>query len=208
MLAAADGQSQATRLQFETKNYLVRSLEKGDVSEGWCNWLTDQTMADLLNAQCRKLSRDELESYIAKFDNRDRIILGIYHRPSATHIGVMTILASHTGQDALINLIIGEDRFRAIGNIMEMREVRTAVSNYLFFERGFRAMFASVVAHNARVLAFMRLAGWEVIDRVPSKPSATGRIVDLVLLRKTRESYMRREGKSWTMESSSPRNPR
>lgn len=208
MLATADQQSEAPRLRFETKNYLIRSLTRGDASEGWCNWLADPTTARLLNAPCRRLSRDELESYIAKFDNHQRILLGIFHRPSATHIGVMTILASRTGQDALINLVIGDERFRAIGSIMEMREVRTAVTNYLFFERGFRAMFASVVAHNKRVISFMRLAGWEVINRVPSKPSSAGEVVDLILFRKTRESYVRREGKSWTMESSSPRNPR
>lgn len=203
MLAALDRQVLAKApLRFETQNYLIRSVTTEDVSDEWCNWLSDPVTADLLNAQCRVLTRREIETYISSFDNLDRIILGIFHRASARLIGVTTILASRTGEDALINLLIGDEGFRAIGSIMEMREVRTAVANYIFFDRGFRSMFASVVAQNKQVIAFLRLTGWDVIQQTSSKPSQSGKVADLVLFRLSKESYVQREGQSWTSHKS------
>ena len=186
-----------TELRFETANYLVRPLTKGDISAAWGRWLMDPTTAHLLNAQCRRLSRRELEAYVDQFDNRDKIILGIFHRPSKTHIGIVTLIVSHGGTDVLANIVVGDDNFRSVGGMLELKAIRTAIYNHFLITRGFRSICASVVAHNTRMVAALKLAGWELVRRTMSRPSANDEMVELLLFRLTRENYIRRYGKSW-----------
>lgn len=192
-----------TELRFETAHYLVRPLTKGDVSVAWGSWLLDPTTAQLLNTPSRKLSRRELEAYVEQFDNRDKIILGIFHRPSGTHIGIVTLIVSQGGHDVLANIIIGDDNFRSVGGMVELKAIRTAIHNDFLITKGFRSAFASVVAHNTRMIAYLKLSGWDLVRRTMSRPSATGEMVELLLFRLTQANYIRREGKSWT----SPRSP-
>ena len=192
-----------TELRFETAHYLVRPLTKGDISAAWGSWLMDPTMAHLLNTQCKKLSRRELEAYVEQFDNRDKIILGIFHRPSGTHIGIATFIVSQAGNDVLTNIVIGEDNFRSVSGMLELKAIRTAIYNHFLITRGFRSICASVVAHNTRMIAALKLAGYELVRRTMSPPSASGETVELLLFRLTRETYLLRFGKSWA----SPRSP-
>ena len=192
-----------TELRFETEHYLVRPLSKGDISDAWGRWLTDPTTAHLLNTSSRRLSRRELETYVEQFDNQDKIILGIFHRPTETHIGIVTLIVSQGGDDVLANIIVGDDHFRSIGGIIELKAIRTAIHNHFLITKGFRSICASVVAHNTRMIAYLKLSGWELVKRTMSPPSSTGEMVELFLFRLTRENYIRREGKSWV----SPRSP-
>lgn len=186
-----------TDLLFETANYLVRPLTKGDISAAWGRWLLDPTTAHLLNAQPRKLSRRELEAYVEQFDNSNKIILGIFHRHSAKHIGIVTLIVSRGGHDVLANIVIGDDGFRSVGGMLELKRIRTAIHNHFLITKGFRSICASVVAHNTRMIAYLQLAGWDLVRRTMSPPSASGETVELLLFRLTRENYIRREGKSW-----------
>jgi len=192
-----------TELRFETAHYLVRPLGKGDISDAWGSWLTVTTTAHLLNAPCRKLSRRELEAYVEQFNNRDKIILGIFHRPTETHIGIVTLIVSQGGHDVLANIVVGDCNFRSVGGMIELKAIRTAIHNRFLITKGFRSICASVVAHNTKMIAYLKLSGWELARRTTSRPLATGEMVELLLFRLTRANYIRREGKSWT----SPRSP-
>jgi len=157
----------------------------------------DPTTAHLLNTQCKKLSRQELETYVEQFDNRDKIILGIFHRPSGTHIGIVTLIVSQGGHDVLINIVVGDDKFRSISGMLELKAIRTDIYSHFLMTRGFRSICASVVAHNTRMVTALKLAGWEMVKRTMSRPSANDEMVELLLFRLTRENYIRRYGKSW-----------
>jgi len=56
---------------------------------------------------------------------------------------------------------------------------------------------------NTRMIAYLKLSGWELVKRTMSPPSSTGEMVELFLFGLTRENYIRREGQSWV----SPRSP-
>lgn len=190
------------QLRFETSHYLVRPLTEADITDAWGNWLTDPARAHLLNAPCRVRSKDELEKYVTQFDGRNRQLFGIFHRPSSAHIGILAIVPSRDKRDVLLNILIGEDDFRSVAGILELRAIRTAVANYVFMVRNFRSMCASVAEHNHRMISFLTLSGWEIVGK-SSRPSAEGRSVGLLLFRLTRESYIRAEGASWTLRNAS-----
>lgn len=148
-----------TELRFETAHYLLRPLTKGDITAAWGCWLMDPTTAHLLNAPCRKLPRRELETYVKQFDNRDKTIMGIFHHPSGTHIGIVTLIVSQGGNDVLANIVVGDDDFRSVGGMLERKAIRTAIHNHFLITKGFRSVCASVVAHNTKMVAYLKLSG-------------------------------------------------
>jgi RimJ/RimL family protein N-acetyltransferase len=188
-------------LYFQTANYLLRPLTAADVSEEWGCWLADERSADLLNAPCRRLSRHELELYVSRFDNVRRILLGIFHRPSGAHIGIYTLMESRDGRHVLNNVLVGARGFRSIAGIMEMREIRAAVCNYIFFDRRYLSAIASVVATNQAMIAYLKLAGWQLMKRSQARTPVRGRSVELLTFQLTRERYIAREGATWARPS-------
>ncbi len=102
-----------------------------------------------------------------------------------------------SGNDVLTNIVIGEDNFRSVSGMLELKAIRTAIYSHFLITRGFRSICASVVAHNTRMAAALKLAGWEMVKRTMSRPSANDEMVELLLFRLTRENYIRRYGKSW-----------
>lgn len=181
-------------MHIETENYLLRPLSSDDVNEGWGGWLTDAVTADQLNAPCRRLSREELNEYVARFDRQDRWLLGIFHKPSARHIGIFTAQASVNGRAVLWNVLIGEKGYRSAWGLRELKEVRVAVGRYFFFERGFEAAIASVVAHNKPMIAFLKVAGWELAKATPDlvQSARGGGPVEVLTFRLSKHAFSRR----------------
>lgn len=185
-------------VEFDTPNYRLRPLSEADISATWGGWLARPDIVALLNADTRQLSKDELADYLSRFDYRDRILLGIFHKPSATHIGLFTSTTSDSGKEVLWNALIAETAFRSIAGPMEIKQLRVAIGNYFFFERGFEAAYASVVGHNKMMIAYLKSAGWELVRRYnkPSRTSPGGNPVGLLLFRLTAKRFLEREG-SW-----------
>lgn len=181
-------------VRIETANYLLRPLSSRDVSEGWGNWLSDAVTADQLNAPCRKLSREELIEYVERFDNHDRWLLGIFHKPRNRHIGIFTAQASVNGRTVLWNVLVGEKEYRSAWGLRELKEVRVGVGRYFFFERGFEAAIASVVAHNKPIIAFLKVAGWELAKATPDlvQSARGGSPVEVLTFRLSKHAFSRR----------------
>ena len=185
-------------VEFDTPNYRLRPLSEADISENWGGWLAQSDIATLLNANPRRLSGSELAEYLRRFDNRDRILLGIFHKPSSTHIGLFTSTTSDSGKEVLWNALIAETAFRSIAGLMEIKQLRVAIGNYFFFERGFQAAYASVAAHNKMMIAYLKSAGWEIVRQTStaSRTSPNRDPVELLLFRLTVRRFLEREG-SW-----------
>lgn len=172
----------------------MRPLTPRDASEAWGSWLADAETAALLNAPCRQLSREELIEYIGRFDNRERWLAGIFHKPTGKHIGIFTAFASVNGRTVLWNILIGEKGYRGLWGLREIKEIRIAVARYFFFKKGFEAAVASVVAHNRPMIAYLRAAGWELAKPIPDlvRSASGGAPVEILTFRLTKEAFTRR----------------
>lgn len=186
------------KLHVQTANYVMRPLTPADITDEWGGWLADPRAAELLNAPCRALTRQELAQYVSRFDNKKSILLGVFHRQSGKHIGIFTMLESQDGRHVLFNVFMGAAGFHTLGGPIEMRELRTAIGNFIFFERGYLTAVASVVAGNAPMIAYLKLAGWELVKRSTARGANGGADVELLSFRLTRERYVERDGASWT----------
>lgn len=187
-----------TSLTYATEHYLLRPLTAADIGPDWGSWVAKPEIAKLLNADPRPLSAPDLADYLARFDNKNRILLGIFHKPSGRHIGIFTATSSDSGREVMWNLVVGEAAFRNVGGLLEIRKLRTALGNYFFFERNFQAGYASVTGHNKRMIAYLKAAGCELVktSKVPSRNRPNGPAIDVQLFRITRQRYIERE-RSW-----------
>ena len=181
---------------IETSHFLLRPLTRADISGAWAGWLSNVDDAYLLNAPPKALTTADLREYIAGFDNRARILLGIFHRPTGNHIGLLTAIASDSGNEVMLNVYVGAAQFRSASNFMEIKKIRIAVASYLFFERGFKQIFASVVAHNKVMVAYLRSAGYEIAKRTmtPSRTTPGAPPVEVLVFRLTPGRFLARNG--------------
>lgn len=199
--------AQATKaaIKIETSHFLLRPMTHADISPAWRGWLSNPDDAYLLNAPARGLTTSDLRDYIARFDNRGRILLGIFHKPTGNHIGILTAIASDSGNEVMLNVYVGEAQFRSASNFMEIKKIRIAVASYLFFERGFKQIFASVAAHNKIMVAYLRSAGYEIAKRsmTPSRTQPDAPPVEILLFRLTPERFLARNG-DWVSATTPP----
>ncbi len=133
-------------------------------------------------------------SYLRRFDNDARILLGIFHRPSGTHVGLLTIHRTVSGNGAVINVLLGDPQFRSVMGLREFKELRTAVTSFLFLDKGYGSIVAAVLARNSTVAAYLERAGYQLVRRQVGATACkqTNIPLDILLYRLTREEWSRR----------------
>lgn len=173
-----------------TDHYLVRPLTRADISDDWRDLLKDPEIARRLNTKPRRLKKRDLTTYLDGFDNKDRILLGIFHKQSKAHMGLFTLYASANRKNALVNLLIAHDSVSSFGGMVGLRKLLRLLWGFAFFEHGFEGLVASVVGTNTRVVHFLQRSGWQEIKR-SEKASADGSgIVELIQFQLTRTRYI------------------
>lgn len=188
------GPDQPFTIHLETATYILRTIEPGDATEDWGNWLLDPTTLKALNAAPVKLDVAAIRNYIATFDRRKTHLLGIFDRESGTLIGIRSLYIDWHHSEFMVNILIGHAGQRAKG---AMRETRDALYHHLFEDWGIEIARSSVLATNTLVNAYMQADGWQLVHK-SFKPAASGDgIVEVNEYRMTRDQnrrYERRRG--------------
>ena len=69
-------------IRLESERFLFRTLSAADASERWCQWLEDPVAVRMLNAKPQRLSLERLRAYIGSFDQRHKLLCGIFDKAS------------------------------------------------------------------------------------------------------------------------------
>jgi RimJ/RimL family protein N-acetyltransferase len=177
----------ARRVRLETARYVLRTVEAGDATAGWEQWLLDPAAARWLNATPRAASLDEIRDYIATFDNKSSHLIGIFEKDTGRLIGIHSIYVDWPRSEYLINVMVGESDARNQG---ARSEARPAIHQFFMEELGLEASLATVIAGHPS-LAGMQRWGW-VVERKSTRPAATdGAPVAILHMRLTREAWRR-----------------
>jgi len=177
----------ARKVRLETARYVLRTVETGDASEGWRQWMLDPVAARWLNAAPRAANLDEIRGYIAAFDNLNTHLIGVFEKDTGRLIGIHSIYIDWAHNEYLINVMIGETDARNQG---ARSEARPAVHNFFMEELGLEASRCSVIAGHPSLEGMQRW-GW-VAEHKTLKPSATGGApVEILQLRLTRDAWRR-----------------
>jgi RimJ/RimL family protein N-acetyltransferase len=151
-------------IALETPDYIIRSLEPGDASDTWRDWLADPDTARMLNTQPRQMSVETARDYIASFDRARAHLLGIFEKATGRLVGIRAIYVDRKRSEFLVNVLVGDKTARSKG---ARSQSRAAVYRYFFEDLDLHTARATVLAQNTVVLEGMAKRGWTAdgIDR-------------------------------------------
>jgi len=174
-------------LWFRCGRYFLRTVKREDASDRWAGWLSDPWTVHVLNSAPRAFTRSDVADYIRQFDQRSRLLLGIFEMGTRLHVGFVRIDLDTTG-DALVNAVIGEAAHRNRG---ANTDVFVALLDFLFDKVGLRRVRASVLLRNDATLAYLLKLGWQkdATPGAPVKSVADGSPLETCTVSWTREGY-------------------
>jgi len=150
-------QTAKKELWFRCGRYFLRTVRREDASDRWASWLSDPWTVHVLNSAPRSFTRDDVADYIKQFDQRSRLLLGIFEMGTRLHVGFIRI-DIEAGGDALVNAVIGEAAHRNRG---ATTDVFVALLDFLFDTVGVKRVRASVLERNQDTLAYLLKLGWQ-----------------------------------------------
>jgi RimJ/RimL family protein N-acetyltransferase len=176
------------KVRIHSEKYLIRTLETDDASDHWASWMSDPEATSMLNLAARSWSKADIIEYIKTFDQRSRLLLGIFDKQSGAHIGIFTVSINHLVGRYYVNLLIGEPAYR---NKHVTTHIAESFREYFFETLGMNAAMASVLAHNARMIHYLLKHGWKLDQTLKQnvKSHADGAMLDVCLFSLSREDW-------------------
>lgn len=173
---------------FPCGRYFTRTVKREDASERWAGWLSDPHIVHVLNTAPRQMSKADIADYIKQFDQRERLLLGIFEKGTRLHIGFVRLDIDYAANDVLVNAVIGEAAHRNRG---ATTDVFVPLLDYLFGTAGINRVKATVLKRNDITLAYLQRLGWqlETVQPSPQRSNADGSSLDLCAVSWTREGY-------------------
>src|ERR1700748_694799 len=142
---------------FRSGRYFRRPVKREDASARWAGWLSDPWTVHVLNTAPRAFTKSDVADYIRQFDQRSRLLLGIFEMGTRLHVGFIRI-DLEAGGDALVNAVIGEAAHRNRG---AHTDVVVALLDFLFDKLDVKRVRASVLERNGVTLAYLLKLGWQ-----------------------------------------------
>src|SRR6201995_2600214 len=176
-----------TEVWFKCNRYFLRTIKREDASDRWAEWLADPWTVHVLNTSPVKIGKREIADYIKQFDQRTRLLLGIFEMGTRLHVGFIRVDLVGGGE-AMVNAVIGEAAHRNRG---ATTEVFIALLDFLFNKVDVKRVRASVLARNRVTMAYLLKLGWQK-DEAPGSPvrsMSDGSNLETCMLSWTRDGY-------------------
>lgn len=117
-------------IRLETENYIVRSIEHGDVNEDYRDWTHDQEIMAGVNSSPTEMTIEDMHKYVDRFDNRNSFHFGIFDKNAGNKmIGFYVIYRDRRHNLAQTNVVIGNKDYWGKAVVLE---TRSAVLDFLF----------------------------------------------------------------------------
>ena len=176
------------KVWLDCGQYVLRTVTAEDATDRWAHWMEDSEASEMLNAPPRTMTRSDLVAYIKGFDQRTRILIGIFEKASGLLLGFLrNDVHFETGQ-FLVSMIIGEPNYRNSG---VTNAVTVPFRDYFFETLGMKVMLATALSHNRPIIHYLYSTGW-TLDRTAErsvKSTTDERMFDLCFFSQTREAW-------------------
>jgi RimJ/RimL family protein N-acetyltransferase len=174
------------QLWFPAGRYFLRTIKREDASERWAEWLSDPWTVHVLNTAQRRMTKSDIADYIKTFDQRERLLLGIFERGSRAHVGFIRLDIDFEHSEALVNAVIGEKEHRNAG-----ATVNTFIPllKFVFDSLKLKRVRASVLERNQTTRRYLLKLGWQ-LDPEPESPVRSH----------SDGALLARRGMSWTRD--------
>jgi RimJ/RimL family protein N-acetyltransferase len=175
-------------LRFDCGKYFVRTIKREDASDRWAAWLSDPWATRAMNSPAQSMQKKDIVNYIRQFDQRSRLLLGIFEKDTRTHVGIIRVDADYVTMECLVSLFIGEPDYRSRGL---MSEVSISTFDYVFEKTETRKLTASTLARNELIKSYLIGAGWQLdqTHKGEIKSTSDGAMLDSCSFSITRERW-------------------
>lgn len=175
-------------VRIYSDKYLVRTVKLDDASDRWASWMSDPETMHMLNSLARHWKKNDVIDYIKQFDERSRLLLGIFEKQSWTHIGILTIEIDHGASRFLVNLLIGEPEYRNKG---VTNDITVPFRDYFFETLGLETMACTALSRNHVIIHYLTKTGWQLEKTFKDhvKSNSDGTMLDLCLFSISRDAW-------------------
>jgi RimJ/RimL family protein N-acetyltransferase len=176
-----------TNIRIFSDHYLVRTIKPDDASERWASWASDPELVYMMNMSPLTWTTHDVADYIKKYDQRSRLLLGIFERDTWKHIGVIAAEIRH-GDQVLGNMFIGDPQYRNKGVITE---ILVPCRDYFFDKLDIKIMRGTVLARNHVMTALLLKTGFTLDQTVKNyvKSKSDDSMLDLCMFSLTRDAW-------------------
>jgi RimJ/RimL family protein N-acetyltransferase len=175
-------------LWFQCGRYFLRTVKREDASDRWAGWLSDPWTTHALNSAPRQLEKTDIAEYIKQFDQRSRLLLGIFERGTRLHVGFIRLDIDEAASEALVSAVIGEPDHRNRG---ATTDVFVPILDFLFDTVGIERVRASILDRNQLTLTYLLKLGWQKdpTPEPPAKSTADGAPLERWSVSWSRDAY-------------------
>jgi RimJ/RimL family protein N-acetyltransferase len=175
-------------LWFQCGRYYLRTIKREDASDRWADWLSDSWTVHVLNPAPRKSQKSDIAEYIKQFDQRSRLLLGIFERGTRLHVGFIRLDIDYAASAALVNAVIGEPQHRNSG---ATTDVFVPLLDFLFDTVAIEKVSASILERNQVTLRYLLKLGWQMDPATESriKSNLDGTMLGMRSVSWTRDAY-------------------
>lgn len=140
-----------------TKRFRLTPVTPDKVSDNWIRWTGDAVLMSQLNARAAKLSRADLQRYVASAWQRKRTILGIYARANGDHIGIYETSIDPRNANVTLDVLIDQQRYD-LSNVLS--ETDPVLLDFLATERRLEKAVALIVETYVPAIRHFEATGW------------------------------------------------
>ena len=150
---------QGVPVHLTTERFVLRSLTASDISDRWGGWSDDKEIVTPLNIAQRRMTKDDLRRYVARFDNENSYLIGVFTKAMTLHIGFFVIDVNRLHATASFNLVIGDKTYWGKGVV---NEARAALLDEFFDNRGIEKAYGTPLARNHPAVFNYKAQGWKL----------------------------------------------
>lgn len=162
-----------------TKHFRISPISPDKVSDAWIRWSGDPLLMAQANARAARLSRADLQRYVAAAWKSRRMIIGIYARATGDHIGLYEASLDPRHGNVTIDTLI-DQQTNVLSSVLA--ETDPVLLDFFFTQHRVEKAIAKVVETNAALIHHYEKTGWlkEGVLRQEVEAAAGGRRLNMV----------------------------
>ncbi|MBE7637907.1 GNAT family N-acetyltransferase [Sneathiella sp. P13V-1] len=109
-------------INLETKNYVLRSVKDGHITDAVVSWYSDKEVMRFMNDRM-DLSRENLCKMFNRYDNRDNYAVFIQDKENGNPVGIFRIYIDRRHNQATTSIMIGNKEYWGKNVVLEVRNI-------------------------------------------------------------------------------------
>jgi RimJ/RimL family protein N-acetyltransferase len=176
------------QILMETPNFYIRHLSPDDANDRIGAWFSQPEVAEGLNAAQRSLSKDEVRTWLASFDQQANWVNGIFDKRNDLLVTIANSQFNWDIRRVLMNIVVGEAAYRHCGVILE---ACVPVRDLCFEGMNMSVVTGTALSTNRTIISFLEGTGLKRRETLKNHRLLrhTGTYADLYLYSQTAQEW-------------------